>query len=32
MMLEGVLNLCVALFGIKIIRHQRVDGVEARVE
>ena len=32
MMLEGVLNLCVALFSIKIIRHQRVDGVEARVE
>ena len=32
MMLEGVLNLCVALFNIKIIRHQRVDGVEARVE
>ena len=32
MMLEGVLNLCVALFGIKIIRHQRVDGAECRVE
>ena len=32
MMLEGVLNLCVALFSIKIIRHQRVDGAEARVE
>ena len=32
MMLEGVLNLCVALLSIKIIRHQRVDGVEARVE
>lgn len=32
MMLEGVLNLCVALFSIKIIRHQRVDGVECRVE
>ena len=32
MMLEGVLNLCVALFSIKIIRHQRVDGAECRVE
>ena len=32
MMLEGVLTLCVALLGIKIIRHQRVDGVETRVE
>ncbi len=32
MILEGVLNLSTALCGIKIIRHQRVDGFEGRVE
>ncbi len=32
MILEGVLNLSTALCGIKIIRHQRADGFEGRVE
>ena len=32
MILEGVLNLSTALCGIKIIRHQRVDGFEGKVE
>lgn len=32
MILEGVLNLSTALCEIKIIRHQRVDGFEGKVE